>query len=84
MTNNTQGNSHQAIGWFLNRNSTSQKGMAWYILSDERKEPSTKNTLPHKTLLQIWERNQKLSDKQKLREFSISKRALQQMPKECL
>ena len=30
-TNNIQGNSHQAISWFLNRNSTSQKGMEWHI-----------------------------------------------------
>ena len=29
--NNIKGNSYQAINWFLNRNSTSQKGMAWYI-----------------------------------------------------
>ena len=45
-TNNIQGNSHQAISWFLNRNSTSQKGMAQYIESDEREEPTAKNTLP--------------------------------------
>ena len=26
-----QGNSHQVISWFLNRNSTNQKRMTWYI-----------------------------------------------------
>jgi len=31
----------------------SQKGMACHILSDERKEPTTKSTPPSKTLLQI-------------------------------
>ena len=61
MTNNIRGNSHQAISWFLNRTSTSQKGMAWYIQSDEREEPTIKNILPSKILLQIWWRNQKLS-----------------------
>ena len=30
MTINIQGNSHQAISWFLNRNSTRQKGMGWW------------------------------------------------------
>ena len=61
MTDNIQGNSHQAINWFLNRNSTNQKGVAWYFLSDERQEPTTKNIIPSKTLLQIWWRNQKFS-----------------------
>ena len=67
MTNNIQANVHQAISWFLNRNSTSQKGMAWYIQSDEREEPTTKNTLPSMTLLQIWWRNQKLSRQAKVK-----------------
>ena len=35
-------------------------GMAWYILSDEREEATTKNTLLSKTLIQIWWKNQKL------------------------
>ena len=66
MTNNIQGNSHQAISWFLNRNSTSQKGMECYFLSDEREKPTTKNTLSSKTLLQIWW-NQKLSRQAKVK-----------------
>ena len=36
MANDIQGNSHQAISWFLNRNSTSQKQMVWCIQRDER------------------------------------------------
>ena len=67
MTNNIQGNSHHSISWFFNRHSTSQKGMAWYISSDEREEQTTKNTLPSKTLLQIWRRNQKPSTQAKVK-----------------
>ena len=52
-TNNIQGKSHKVISQFLNRNSTSQKVMAQYIPSDEREEPTTKNTLPSKTFIQI-------------------------------
>ena len=46
MTNNIQGNSHRVICWFLNRNSTNQKGMARYISSDGREEPTTKKVYP--------------------------------------
>ena len=67
MTNNIQGNSHQAISWFLNRNAISQKGIAWYIWSDEREEPTTKNTLPCKTVIQICWGKQKLSGKAKVK-----------------
>ena len=38
----------------------------------------TQITVLSKDLIQIWRRNQKLTDKQKLREFSIIKPALQQ------
>ena len=61
MTNKIKENSHQAISWFLNGNSMNQKGMTLYIWGYEREEPTTKNTLPSKTLLKIWWRNQKLS-----------------------
>ena len=84
MTNNTQENSHQVISWFLNRNSPSQKGMAWYIKSDEREEPTTENNLSSKTLIQIWWRNPKFSRQAKLKEFSITKTTLQQILKELL
>ena len=52
--------------------------MAWYIWSDEREEPATKNTLSSKTLIQIWE-VKSFPDKQKLKEFSITKSVLRQM-----
>ena len=83
MANDIQGNSHQAISWFLNRNSTSQKQMVWCIQSDEREKSITKNTLPSKTLLQIWW-SQMLSRQPKLKEFSTTKPAIQQMVKELL
>ena len=80
MANDIQGNSHQAISWFLNRNSTSQKQMVWCIQSDEREKSITKNTLSSKTLLQIWW-SQMLSRQLKLKEFSTTKPAIQQMVK---
>ena len=47
--------------------------MAWYTLRDERKEPTTKNTLPSKTLLQVWWRNQKLSRQAKVKRIQHHK-----------
>ena len=38
MMDKIPGNSHQVISWFLHRNSASQKGMEWYIKSDEREK----------------------------------------------
>jgi len=51
MTNNigVQGNSLTGISCFVNKNSTSQEGMAQYIQNDEREETTTKNTLSSKT-----------------------------------
>ena len=46
-----------------------------------KKKSTTKNTVPGKDLIQNWWRNKNFSDKQKLREFSITKPALQQMLK---
>ena len=46
-------------------------------------EPTTKNTLSSKTLIQIWE-IKSFPDKQKLKEFSTTKAALQWLLKETL
>ena len=46
-----------------------------------KKKSTTKNTVPGKDLIQNWWRNKNFSDKQKLREFSTIKPALQQMLK---
>ena len=58
-------------------------GVAGHI-SDEREKPATKITLPSKDLIQIWQEIKIFTDKQKLREFSTTKPALQQMLKELL
>ena len=41
--------------------------MAQDISSDEREEPTTKNTLPRKKLTHIWLRNQKFSRQAKVK-----------------
>ena len=51
---------HKAISWFFSRNSAGQKGVAGYIYSDERENPTSKIALPSKDLIQLRWRNQKL------------------------
>ena len=80
MTNNIQGNSHQAISWFNRNYKPEGNGMIhlkWWKGRTYNQEYSTS-----KTLLQIWWKIK--SFKQKLREFSTTKQALQQMLKELL
>ena len=80
----TQVNSHQAIADFSTE-TTSQKGMAYlYILSDEREEPITKNTLPSKTLFHIWWRSKAFQASKSWENSAPTKPALQQMLKELL
>ena len=50
----------------------------------KRKKPTTKITLTIKDHIQNWWRNQKIKDKQKFREFSTTKQALEQMLKGLL
>ena len=49
--------------------------------STEREKSTTKITVTSKDLIQNWWRNQSFSDKDKLREISTTKSALQQMLK---
>ena len=49
-----------------------------------REKPTTKVTLSSKNIIQIPWRNEVLQSKQKLKEFSITKPAFQQMLKEFL
>ena len=42
---NIQGSSDKAMSWFLNRNTTSQKGLTWNIPSNDKQKPANKNTL---------------------------------------
>ena len=53
-----------------------------YIPSNEMEETITKNTLPSKTLVQSWWRNQKLCRQPKLIEFGTTKPALQEILEE--
>ena len=53
--------------------------MAGYIWNTESEKSTTKITLPGKDLIQIDEEIKSFSGKQKLREFSTTKPALQQM-----
>ena len=58
--------------------------MAWYIESDEREEPLTKNTLPRKALIQIQQRNQKLHSQAKAKRIHHHQTSFPQMLKELL
>ena len=83
MTNNIQGNSHQAISWFLNRN-YKPEGNAMIYLKWWKGRTYNQEYSTSKILLQIWWKIKSFPDKQKLREFSTTKPALQQMLKEFL
>ena len=39
------GSSHKTVSWFLNRNISGQKGLAWNIHSDEKQKHTTKTIL---------------------------------------
>ena len=56
-TSYIQGNFYKTISWIFSRNFAGQKGVAWYIQSDERKKSVTKNTLLSKAIIQIWRRD---------------------------
>ena len=56
--------------------------MAWYIESDEREEPTTKNT--QQDSFGFDGEIKSFPDKHKLREFSTTKPALQQMLNELI
>ena len=67
------------------------KGKPIYLTADlsaetlkTRRESTTKIIVPSKDLIQNRWRNKRFSDKQKLREFSTTKPALQQMLKELI
>ena len=51
---------YKVISWFFSRNPPDQKGVVRYISSYKREKSTIKNTLPSKTVIQIWQRNKKL------------------------
>ena len=59
-TSNIQWYNHKDNRWCFSRNSSGQKGMVGYALSDEREKPTTKSTPHSMDFIQIWRNNQKL------------------------
>ena len=51
MASNIQGSYDKVISSYLNRNTTSQKGMISNIPSNEKQRPTTKTNLPSKALI---------------------------------
>ena len=85
MTNNIQANSHKAISWFLNRNSTSQKGLAWNIFKVMKGKNLQPIILyPARRSFRFDGEIKSFPDKQKLSKFSNTKPGLQQILKELL
>ena len=58
--------------------------MAQYTSSNEREEPTTKNTLPVRLRFRFDRDVKSFTEKQKLKEFSTTRPALQLMLKELL
>ena len=58
--------------------------MVWYIKSDEREEPKPRILYEARISFRFDGEIKSFPDKQKLREFSTTKPALQQMLKELL
>ena len=46
-----QGSSHKAVHWFLNRNISWQKRLAWIIRSYRKQGPTIKTVLPSKAVI---------------------------------
>ena len=86
MTHNIQGNSHQAISWFLNKLETLQTRKEWHdifkVMKGKNLEP--RMIYPARLSLRFDGEVKSFPDKQKLREFSTTKPALPQMLKELL
>ena len=77
---NTQESFDKVNSWFLKRNTTSQKGMARNIPSDEKQRPAAKTTLSSKALIENWRWNEELPRQKKakiihLHQTSISRHA---------
>ena len=81
MTNNMQRTSYQAVGWFLNRNY-----MEWHdilkVMKGKNLQP--KILYPARLSFRFDGEIKSFADKQKLKEFSTAKPALQQLPRELL
>ena len=82
--NNIHRNSHKVISWFLNRNST--RSREWHdifkVMKGKKLQPRI--LYPERISFRFDREIKSFTDKQKLREFSTIKPALQQMLKELL
>ena len=62
-----QRNSHSILGWIQSRNSAGQKGVAWYIQSDEKEKSTAKNTILARLLFQFEGQREFYRKEKKLR-----------------
>ena len=60
------------------------EGVAWYTQSVERKQPTTEILCPAELSFRLKGETKSFTDKQKLKEFSTTKPALQEMLKGLL
>ena len=72
MTNSILENPYRVIGWFLNRNSTNQKGMAWLFKVMKGKILQQRLFYPAR-LIQIYWRNKKFSRQAKIKRIKHRK-----------
>ena len=83
MTNNMPWNSHQAISWFLNRNYKPEgNGMTFKVMKGKNLQPEI--LYPARLSFRCDGEIRSFPDKQKLKEFSTTKPALQQLLRELL
>ena len=83
-TNNTQGDSHKDNSWSLNRNSSGQEGMAGHITVMKENSLQPRLLYPARISFKYEGEIKSFTYKQKLREFSTTKPALQQLLKDLL
>ena len=83
-TNNTQRDSHKDNSRSFNRNSSGQKGMAGILKVMKENNLQPRLLYPARISFRHEGEFKNFTDKQKLREFSTTKPALQPMPKDLL
>ena len=82
-TNNTQGDPQKDNSWSFNRNSSGQEGMAvMKVMKEKNLQPRV--LYPARISFKYEGEINSFTDKQKLREFSTTKPALQEMLKDLL
>ena len=81
-TNNTQGEFHKDNSWPFNRNSSGQKQWQNILKVMKKKNLQPRLLYPTRISFKYEGEIKNFTDKQKLREFSIIKSALQQMLKD--